>query len=90
MCLLCRLQHDSPNAQATLNVQSAGHVLRAFVNGNFVGKPFFFCVFFPPNLTCFYYFTKAFSMAVFGYIMYAFAILRIRTWRSQQSKVLTR
>lgn len=42
MCLLCRLQHDSPNAQATLNVQSAGHVLRAFVNGNFVGKPFFF------------------------------------------------
>ncbi|GMN45552.1 hypothetical protein TIFTF001_014749 [Ficus carica] len=25
-----RFRHDSPNAQATLNVQSAGHVLRAF------------------------------------------------------------
>ncbi|EXB60111.1 Beta-galactosidase 16 [Morus notabilis] len=30
-----RFQHDSPNAQATLNVQSCGHVLRAFVNGHF-------------------------------------------------------
>ncbi|PON73223.1 Glycoside hydrolase [Parasponia andersonii] len=32
-----RFLHDSPNPQAQLNVKSAGHVLRAFVNGNFVG-----------------------------------------------------
>ncbi|KAF3447014.1 hypothetical protein FNV43_RR12194 [Rhamnella rubrinervis] len=33
-----RFQHNSPNAQATLNVETRGHVLHAFVNGIFVGS----------------------------------------------------
>ncbi|XP_062099612.1 beta-galactosidase 16 [Humulus lupulus] len=32
-----RFQQDSPNPRASLSAFSAGHVLRAFVNGNFVG-----------------------------------------------------
>ncbi|KAL5559655.1 hypothetical protein UlMin_035866 [Ulmus minor] len=31
-------QHDLPDEQVMLNVQSRGHVLRAFVNGNYAGS----------------------------------------------------